>query len=156
MTALALALALVLALALALALVLALAFARPRQATSKTSMQRGFLDEMAVLRRFLDRYPEAELSITHGFPWRTFLSDDGRKVSSKALTFCCAVTVFLSKTVPFHVVPLRQGFDALPADIWAPFETGRCAVEVSFPVRVGDVFGAAALRQQQRNHNERQ
>eukprot|EP01051_Picozoa_sp_SAG22_P005958 SAG22_NODE_372_length_11551_cov_20.656741_12_plen_372_part_00 len=29
-------------------------------------------------------------------------------VSSKALSFCCASTVFLSKTVPFHVVPLSQ------------------------------------------------
>eukprot|EP01051_Picozoa_sp_SAG22_P015451 SAG22_NODE_2019_length_3129_cov_1.934653_3_plen_181_part_00 len=30
------------------------------------------------------------------------------RVSRKALSFCCASTVFLSKTVPFHVVPLSQ------------------------------------------------
>lgn len=78
-------------------------------ATNKAAMQRGFMDEMAVLTRFLERYPTAQASITHGFPWRTFLSDDGR------------------------------GLDRLPDELFAPFATGRCALEVSFPVRVGDV-----------------
>jgi hypothetical protein len=59
---------------------------------------------------WLERYPHAQASITHGFPWRTFLSDD------------------------------RRGLDALPDALFAPFATGRCALEVSFPVRLGDVF----------------
>eukprot|EP01051_Picozoa_sp_SAG22_P029493 SAG22_NODE_10958_length_507_cov_1.634804_2_plen_86_part_01 len=34
------------------------------------------------------------------------------QVRSKALSFCCASTVFLSKTVPFRVVPLAQAEQA--------------------------------------------
>ena len=78
--------------------------------TQKADMQRGFLDEMATLARFLERYPSMTVSITHGFPWRTFLDDSGR------------------------------GIESLPGDLFAPFESGRCNLEVSFPVRVGDVF----------------
>eukprot|EP01051_Picozoa_sp_SAG22_P026171 SAG22_NODE_8119_length_681_cov_1.441581_2_plen_138_part_00 len=33
----------------------------------------------------------------------------GVAVRTKARSFCCASTVFLSKTVPFHAVPLDQG-----------------------------------------------
>ena len=60
--------------------------------------------------RWLERYPHATASITHGFPWRTFLDD------------------------------ASTGLEALPSEVFAPFETGRCFLEVSFPVRLGDVF----------------
>ena len=85
-------------------------------ATQKTRMQRGFLDEMATLARFLERYPTLTVSLTHGFPWRTFLDDAGR------------------------------GIESLPGELFAPFERSsingacRCNMELSFPVRVGDVF----------------
>lgn len=78
--------------------------------TQKAEMQRGFLDEMATLARFLDRYPTMTVSITHGFPWRTFLGDSGK------------------------------GIESLPDGLFKPFASGRCNLEVSFPVRVGDLF----------------
>lgn len=85
---------------------------QPAAHSSNNFLQRGFIDEMAVMvtdrptgplclpctvlsepsphhkmsiwsmaqARFLEHYPTAELSITHGFPWRTFLSDDSRQV----------------------------------------------------------------------------
>ncbi len=43
---------------------------RPRAAE-----QRGYLDEHRILMRWMERYPEAMCSLTHGFPWRTFLDD---------------------------------------------------------------------------------
>jgi predicted TIM-barrel fold metal-dependent hydrolase len=36
----------------------------------------GFLAELAVLKRWMDRYPDVDASVTHGFPYRAFLEDD--------------------------------------------------------------------------------
>ena len=38
----------------------------------------GYLDEMRILMRWMDRYPDAVCSITHGFPYRSFL--EGGKI----------------------------------------------------------------------------
>eukprot|EP01051_Picozoa_sp_SAG22_P001576 SAG22_NODE_63_length_23302_cov_17.506551_8_plen_225_part_00 len=64
--------------------------------------------------------------------------DPGRRlVSSKALSFCCASTVFLSKTVPFRAVPLDQLGQRWPATRrrqraqLAP-DTVRCKALLSF------------------------
>eukprot|EP01051_Picozoa_sp_SAG22_P015251 SAG22_NODE_1967_length_3237_cov_1.563416_3_plen_133_part_00 len=38
-----------------------------------------------------------------------FAPTDAAQVRTEALPFCCAPAVFLSKTVPFRVVPLDQG-----------------------------------------------
>lgn len=82
----------------------------------RATMIEGFVGEMQRLRRWLDRYPTATASMTHGFPWRTFY-DPGRGSSS-----------------------LVELVEALPEDAWAPFATGRCYLEVCFPVRLGDHF----------------
>ena len=82
----------------------------------RATMIEGFVGEMQRLRRGLDRYPTATASMTHGFPWRTFY-DPGRGSSS-----------------------LVELVEALPEDAWAPFATGRCYLEVCFPVRLGDHF----------------
>jgi predicted TIM-barrel fold metal-dependent hydrolase len=44
---------------------------------SKQEERRGYLDEQRILMRWMERYPEVSCSLTHGFPWRTFLGDDG-------------------------------------------------------------------------------
>ena len=45
---------------------------------TKSEEQRGYLDEHRILMRWMERYPEAVCSLTHGFPWRTFL-DEGQE-----------------------------------------------------------------------------
>ena len=42
---------------------------------TKSEEQRGYLDEHRTLMRWMERYPDAVCSLTHGFPWRTFLDD---------------------------------------------------------------------------------
>jgi hypothetical protein len=76
---------------------------------AQAEMQRGFVGEMQMLRRWLDLHPTSTAAITHGFPWRTFLDKDG-------------------------------GLQGMPDGAFAPFETGRCYLEVCFPVRLGDLF----------------
>ena len=36
----------------------------------------GYLNELRVLMRWMERYPDAVCSLTHGFPWRDFLDGD--------------------------------------------------------------------------------
>ena len=67
----------------------------------------GYLDELAILVRWMERYADAACSITHGFPHRTFM-DEGR---------------------------IRY-----PEAIWLPFENPNLSLELSFPVRIGDMF----------------
>ena len=38
-----------------------------------TDPRQGFIQELAVLRQWMDRYPAATVSITHGYPWRDFI-----------------------------------------------------------------------------------
>ena len=38
----------------------------------------GFIQELHLLRKWMDRYPSAVVSITHGYPWRDFL--EGRQL----------------------------------------------------------------------------
>lgn len=67
----------------------------------------GFLAEIEVLERWMERYPDATASVTHGFPYRAFL--DGDRL-------------------------------VLPPRIWEPWQNPRLHLEVSFPVRLGDLF----------------
>jgi predicted TIM-barrel fold metal-dependent hydrolase len=67
----------------------------------------GYRAELANVDRFLSRYPDITVGVTHGFPWRAFLVDGGLD---------------------------------LPDWLWEPFEHRRLHLEVSFPVRLGDVF----------------
>lgn len=43
---------------------------------STSEQRRGYLDEQRILIRWMDRYPDAVCSLTHGFPWRAFLEGD--------------------------------------------------------------------------------
>jgi len=72
--------------------------------------RQGFIDELWTLARWHERYPDVSVSITHGFNWRDFLDAN------------------------------RTGFE-LPAAMWEPFAADRSvAMEVCFPVRIGDLF----------------
>ena len=77
--------------------------ARPGYADERA----GFLAELGVLERWMERYPDCECSLTHGFPYRAFL--DGNRL-------------------------------VLPDEIWKPWQNPRLRLEVSFPVRLGDLF----------------
>ena len=39
-------------------------------------LTQGYLDELGVLMDWMERYPDAVCSITHGFPWRMFVDGD--------------------------------------------------------------------------------
>lgn len=74
---------------------------------SKSELVSGYLDELKIVMRWMDRYPGTPCGLTHGFPWRLFI--DGDKIT-------------------------------LPQAIWEPFANPNCHLEVSFPVRLGDLF----------------
>ena len=77
---------------------------------TKEQQRRGYLDEQAILIRWMQRYPHVDCSLTHGFNYRLWLNDEG------------------------------TGFE-YPDEIWLPWRAGRrCHLEVSFPVRIGDIF----------------
>lgn len=69
----------------------------------------AFINELETLKRLSARYPAADVSVTHGFPWRAFLNAS------------------------------RTGFD-MPPEMWTPFQDSAIHMEVSFPIRIGDVF----------------
>ena len=38
--------------------------------------RQGYLNELRILMRWMERYPDTVCSLTHGFPWRVFLDGD--------------------------------------------------------------------------------
>jgi predicted TIM-barrel fold metal-dependent hydrolase len=51
----------------------------PTEAAAKISIgeqRRGYLNELRILMRWMERFPGAVCSLTHGFPWRVFLEGD--------------------------------------------------------------------------------
>jgi predicted TIM-barrel fold metal-dependent hydrolase len=69
----------------------------------------GFINELNTLKAWSARYPDQQVSVTHGFPWRAWINAD------------------------------RTGFDMPPA-MWEPFRDSRIHLEVSFPIRIGDIW----------------
>ncbi|MDA0747362.1 MAG: amidohydrolase family protein [bacterium] len=83
----------------------------PRDVTRRMTSdagREGYLKEQKVLMRWMERYPDAVVNLTHGFPWRAFVAG--------------------------------EGFMAMPEEIWEPFQSPNCHLEVCFPVRIGDWF----------------
>ena len=76
-------------------------------APNATDERQGYLEELQVLERWLDRYPGVTCSITHGFPWRMYVARDRIE---------------------------------LPEAVWQPFAHENLHLELSFPVRIGDLF----------------
>ena len=48
----------------------------PSKVTSEPAQRMGYLDELAALMTWMERYPDSVCSLTHGFPWRAFLDGD--------------------------------------------------------------------------------
>ena len=49
----------------------------PNELESSTQiLAQAYLEELRILMRWMARYPDVVCSITHGFPWRTFLDGD--------------------------------------------------------------------------------
>jgi predicted TIM-barrel fold metal-dependent hydrolase len=70
--------------------------------------RQGYLDELWIVARWMERYPDARVSLTHGFPWRDVIVDNRIEV---------------------------------PETWWEPFrDRPNLSMEVSFPVRIGDLF----------------
>ena len=74
---------------------------------ASSNAQSGYLNELGILKRWMERYPDTVCSLTHGFPYRSYMDGDG-------------IT--------------------LPDAIWEPFQNPNLNIEVSFPVRIGDIF----------------
>ena len=49
---------------------------KTRLLTSVEEQRHGYLEELATVTRWMERYPDAICSLTHGFPWRVFLEGD--------------------------------------------------------------------------------
>ena len=49
---------------------------KTRLVTSVEEQRLGYLEELATVTRWMERYPDAVCSLTHGFPWRVFLEGD--------------------------------------------------------------------------------
>jgi predicted TIM-barrel fold metal-dependent hydrolase len=50
-----------------------------RSNTSIEELKQGYIDELRLLMRWMERYPDTVCSLTHGFPWRLYL-EEGRIV----------------------------------------------------------------------------
>lgn len=55
-------------------------------ATSGSQNIQGCLNEQQTLIEWMERYPDTVCSLTHGFPWRVFLSGDGIELPDKIWT----------------------------------------------------------------------
>jgi predicted TIM-barrel fold metal-dependent hydrolase len=44
--------------------------------TPLAKQRQGYLDELRILMRWMERYPDTVCSLTHGFPWRVLLDGD--------------------------------------------------------------------------------
>ncbi len=51
--------------------------ARAAGGQSDEEQRAGYLNELHILMRWMERYPNTLASLTHGFPWRAFLDGDG-------------------------------------------------------------------------------
>ena len=55
-------------------------------ATSGRENIQGCLDKQQTLINWMQRYPDTVCSLTHGFPWRVFLTDDGIELPNEVWT----------------------------------------------------------------------
>ena len=82
---------------------------------SQEAQRQGYLDELATVMRWMNRYPDTVCSLTHGFPWRVFLDGD-RIVLPEAIW-----TAFDNPNLSLEVCfPVRLGdlFDYPYREVW--------------------------------------
>jgi len=86
---------------------------------SDEQQQQGYLGELQILSRFMERYPDTTCSITHGFPWRLFVADN--RIALPDEIWWPFANPKLSLEVCF---PVRIGdwFDYPYAQVWPTLE----------------------------------
>ncbi len=82
---------------------------------SLEAQRKGYLNELALLVRWMERYPGSTASITHGFPWRLFV--DGDRIVLPDAVWAPFENPNLSLEVCF---PVRLGdlFDFPYREVW--------------------------------------
>jgi predicted TIM-barrel fold metal-dependent hydrolase len=50
---------------------------RAKEISPDESQRTGYIGELHILMRWMERYPDIRASITHGFPWRVYLDGEG-------------------------------------------------------------------------------
>ena len=81
--------------------------------------RQGYIDELRILMRWMERYPGTVCSLTHGFPWRAFLAGDHIDLPDEIWE------PFASPTLNIEVCfPVRLGdlFDFPYREIWPTLE----------------------------------
>ena len=86
---------------------------------SEEEHRAGYLGELQILRRWMERYPDAVCSITHGFPWRLYV--DGERLVLPEEVWAPFANSRLSLEVCF---PVRLGdlFDFPYREVWPTLE----------------------------------
>ena len=87
---------------------------------SVAELRSGYLDEHRVLMRWMERYPEAVCSLTHGFPWRVFLEGDRIVLPDEIWRPFENPRCHLEVCFPVRIGDL---FDFPYREVWPTFET---------------------------------
>jgi predicted TIM-barrel fold metal-dependent hydrolase len=87
---------------------------------SVSELRSGYLDEHRVLMRWMERYPEAVCSLTHGFPWRVFLEGDRIVLPDEIWRPFENPRCHLEVCFPVRIGDL---FDFPYREVWPTFET---------------------------------
>lgn len=80
----------------------------------------GFLAELDVLKRWLERYPDTPASVTHGFPYRAFLDGDRLDLPDRIWEPWQDPRLHLEVSFP---VRLGDRFDYPYREVWATLES---------------------------------
>jgi len=117
-------------------------------ATTGSENRQGCLDEQGILMAWMERYPDIRCSLTHGFPWRVFLKDDGIEVPDEiwtpfqnpnlSLEVCFPVRIGDIFDFPYREIhpTLEQMIERIGADrlLWGtdmPFQNRFCTYRQS-------------------------
>lgn len=115
---------------------------------NSSETQEGYLNEQSILIRWMERYPNSICSITHGFPYRSFLIDDKIVLPDRiwapfenpnlSIEVCFPVRIGdlfdfpYKETIPtLHEMVTRVGADHLLFGTDMPFQNRHCTYQQS-------------------------
>ena len=92
-----------------------------RTASTPTIVEerQGYLNELKILKRWMERYPDTVCSLTHGFPWRVFLDGDRITLPEEIWEPFAGENCNLEVCFPVRVGDL---FDFPYREVWPTFE----------------------------------
>jgi len=73
-----------------------------------TDARQGFIDELWELRKLVDRYPTLQTSITHGYPWRHYISSSQFSLTADMWEPLRATSIHLEVGFPFRIGDLFE------------------------------------------------